>query len=130
MLIFDFFGGERVVKNLDIYFVMRLQIIFNEDELNKDIKYYYGPLNLKIYFNKLAEKLFNSNELYFEYYNGGQYAEKFERSSFRVSLRGKPWSNEAAPKVFFQYFNGFSENLGHYNKREETYRIGLSLGGS
>lgn len=127
-LALDLIGGERI-KKLDIYFLVRLQALYNPDETNKDIVDYYGPINLKIYFNKIAEKIFNSEELYFEYYNGGKFAEKFSRSSYRLSLRAQPWDKKSKVKLFFQYFNGYGENLSNYDSREETFRIGLSLGG-
>lgn len=128
MLVFDLHGGDAM-KTLEAYFVLRFQFIFNEDEFNRDIIKYYGPLNLKIYLNKLAEKLLQSEELYFEYYNGGRYAEDFSKSSFRLSIRAKIWESQATPRLFFQYFNGYVENLRNYNIREETYRLGLSIGG-
>lgn len=127
-LTLDLLGGERV-KQLDIYFLVRAQILYNPDETNKDIVDYYGPINLKVYFNRVAEQLLGSEELYFEYYNGGKFAEKFSRSSYRVSLRAQPWDKKTKVKLFFQYFNGYGENLSNYDSREETYRIGLSLGG-
>lgn len=129
MIIFDLYGGDAM-RLLEVYFLLRLQIIYNVDEFNRDISKYYGPLNLKIYFNKLAEKLLSSEELYFEYYNGGPYADDISKSSFRVSIRAKIWESRITSKIFFQYFNGFAENLRNYNKREETYRIGLSIGGT
>ncbi|MBY0452502.1 MAG: phospholipase A [Bdellovibrionaceae bacterium] len=124
----DFLGGERI-KKLDIYFLVRGQFLYNFDDTNKDIVDYYGPINLKIYFNRVAEQIFGSEELYFEYYNGGKFAEKFSRSSYRVSLRAQPWDKKTKIKLFFQYFNGYGENLSTYDLREETYRIGLSIGG-
>jgi phospholipase A1 len=128
MFFLDFHSDEQM-KTLEIYFLLRIQALFNEDEFNRDIREYYGPLNLKVYFNKLAEKLLSSEELYIEYYNCGRLAQNFRRSSYRISLRAKPWNDKASPKLFIQYFNGFAENLRNYNSREETYRLGLSIGG-
>ncbi len=113
--------------------IPRLQILLryidNEDPTNKDIKDYYGPVVIKAYFDKLGQKIFNTEELYFEFYNGGRYADDFSRSSVRVSARFKLFTSIYAPKIFFQYFNGFGENLANYNVREETYRAGFSIGG-
>jgi phospholipase A1/A2 len=113
--------------------IPRLQFLFryltNEDKTNKDITDYYGPVVIKFFFDKLGKKIFKSEELYFEYYNGGDLAQDFSKSSVRVSARFKIFASQAAPKVFIQYFNGYGENLANYNFREETYRIGFSIGG-
>ncbi len=124
----DLRGGERV-KKLDIYFTVRLQFQFNQDETNKDIVDYYGPMSLKVYFDRVAEKVFNGEELYFEYYNGGKFAENFSRSSYRVSLRAQPWDNKSKLKLFLQYFNGYAEKLSSYDQKDETDRFWLSLVG-
>lgn len=108
---------------------MHFRYQYNEDKTNKDITDFYGPLVLKLYFDKLAQKIFLSEEFYVEYYNGGRWAEDFSKSSVRLSARFRVWNSTTAPKVFVQYFNGYGENLIKYNKREETYRIGLSIGG-
>lgn len=109
--------------------VVDLRYLHNRDLTNKDIRDFYGPVVLKFYFNKLGQKVFHSEELFLEYYNGGDFAEDFSKSSVRVSMRFKLWDSSAAPKVFMQYFNGYGENLANYNVREESYRIGLSIGG-
>lgn len=106
-----------------------LRYLHNRDHTNKDIRDYYGPVVLKLYFNNLGRKLFYTEELFLEYYNGGDFADDFSKSSVRVSARFKIWKSTAAPKVFIQYFNGYGENLAKYNRREETYRMGISIGG-
>lgn len=108
---------------------LNFRALFNEDDTNLDIEDFYGPLIARLYFHWIGEKLLRCDEFYFEYYNGGRYAEDFTRSSFRVNLRYKLFKNIAAPKLFIQYFNGYGEGLADYDKRDETYRIGLSLGG-
>ena len=126
-LYIDLFQGRRFKNLLNAEFVMRIQHIFNEDKTNKDISKFYGPINFKVFLNQFAEDFFSSEELYLEYYNGGHLAEDFDKSSFRISLRSKPWKSGAA-KIFFQYFNGYAENLLNYNIKQESYRIGISLG--
>ncbi len=108
---------------------LKFRYLFNKDKTNKDIRDFYGPLNVIFYFNRLGRKIFQSEELYFEYYNGGKLADDFSKTSVRLSLRYKFWKSSAAPKIFIQYFNGYGENLANYNIREETCRIGFSIGG-
>lgn len=108
---------------------IRFRYFFSPDKTNKDIRDYRGPIIIKLFFTSLGEKIFKSEEAYVEYYNGGKFAGDFSKSSVRVSLRFKVWTTEYAPKIFIQYFNGYGENLKKYNIREETYRIGFSVGG-
>lgn len=115
------------------YGIPNLQLIFryllNEDETNEDINEFYGPIAIRFYFDRLGQKLFQSEQFYLEYYNGGIVVNDYSRGSVRLSARFKVLASEAAPRIFIQYFNGYGENLANYNVREETYRMGLSIGG-
>lgn len=107
---------------------LELRYIMLTDPTNRDIRDFYGPYVLTLFFNNLGEMLFRSEQFYLEYYNGGQWGEDFSKSSIRLSLKFRIW-DDGAPELFAQYFNGYGENLANYSLREETYRIGLSLGG-
>lgn len=96
---------------------------------NKDLKDYYGPLLVRLHLTRLGRRLFFSEQLYVEYYNGGKWADDFSKSSVKVSFRFKLFESLSAPKFFIQYFNGYGENLRSYNQREESFRVGLSIGG-
>ncbi len=116
----DFFKFETALR-LDLY--------LNPDDTNKDIVDYRGPVTLQIYFNRLAEKIFFSEEAFLDVSTGGKFSENFSKTSFRLSLRFKPFDNGTAPRIFVQYFNGYGENLSEYNIKKESYRIGISIGG-
>lgn len=115
------------------YGIPRLQLIFRylfgADETNPDINDYYGPFVMRLYFDRIGYKLFQSEQFYLEYYNGGIVANEYSRNSIRLSARFKIFASAVSPKLFIQYFNGFGENLSNYNQRDETYRIGFSVGG-
>lgn len=113
------------IPNLQFIF----RYLYNEDETNEDINDFYGPVAIRLYFDRLGQKLFQSEQFYLEYYNGGVVVNDYSRGSIRLSARFKVLASEAAPRIFIQYFNGYGENLANYNVREETYRMGLSIGG-
>lgn len=108
---------------------IRLRYFYSEDNENKELKDFYGPVVVKLAFTKLGRRIFFTEQFFVEYYNGGQYAQDFSKSSVRVSFRFKLFRSITAPKVFVQYFNGYGENLKNFNIRDESFRIGLSIGG-
>ena len=96
---------------------------------NKDLRDYYGPAVLRFNLTRLGRRLFYSEQLYIDYYNGGKWSEDFSKNSVRVSFRFKLFESASAPKFFIQYFNGYGENLRNYNLKDESFRVGLSIGG-
>ncbi len=111
-------------------FGITLRALLSKDKTNRNIQDFYGPIALHFKFDGLGKWLFKTEELYATYYNGGQLAEDFSKSSIELSLRFKFWDKISAPRLFIQYFNGYNENLKNYDKRSESFRAGISIGGN
>ncbi len=108
---------------------IKLRTLHRLDETNEDIRSFYGPFTIKLFFNNLGKKIFRSEQLYLEYYAGDKFSDIVDRSSFRLSCRFKIFKTKTAPKIFIQYFNGYGENLANYNVKTKTFRVGFSIGG-
>ena len=113
--------GERFVGSLTASYITDV------DKNNEDILDYVGPLEAQFQLKKLLPKV-AFEDLYLRLYNGGKYAEDFDRLSYEIGLRFLFSKNRASPGLYMAYFKGYNEKILDYNKETEAIRIGFSVG--
>jgi len=100
---------------------------FRLDETNKDFEKYVGPFEAGLTLSQFSFDWLDRGELTYRVYTGGEWGQDLRRTSHEVGLSFRFFGEELTPAFYVQYFNGFSESLLNYNKREENFRIGFLL---
>lgn len=100
---------------------------YNLDRTNKDFEEYVGPFEAGFVISQFSFDWLDKAELSYRTYTGGEWGQHLERMSHEIGLAFRFFGSDLTPAFYFQYFNGFSESLLHYNKREENFRIGFML---
>lgn len=97
------------------------------DETNKDFEEYVGPFEMGFTLSQFSFDWLDKGELSYRVYTGGEWGQDLRRTSHEVGLSFRFFGSELTPAFYIQYFNGYSESLLHYNRREENLRIGFLL---
>ncbi len=108
---------------------LKLRTLLRDDEDNPDYYKFHGPVVFSFSFGNAHLNPERLSEITFEYYNGGRFADDFSKNSFRISLRLHLGDKEFQPSLYAQYFNGYGERLIDYQKKTDSFRIGISFGG-
>ncbi len=100
---------------------------YSLDETNKDLEKYVGPFEAGITLSQFSFDWLDRGELSYRVYTGGEWGQDFRRTSHEVGLSFRFFGSDLTPAFYVQYFNGYSESLLHYDRREENVRIGFLL---
>jgi phospholipase A1 len=97
------------------------------DRTNHDYEQYVGPFEMGFAISQFSYHWIDRGELTYRVYTGGDWGQKFDRTSHEVGLSFRIFGSRLTPAFYVQYFNGYSESLLNYNKREENFRVGFIL---
>ena len=100
--------------------------IYNVEETNKNIINHLGYWELTTLFSDLIVFSQSAISLEFRTYAGSQVFD-LDQGATQIGLNLTFWSNNFNPSIYFQRFEGYSENLMNYDKKRTEYRLGLSL---
>ncbi len=100
---------------------------YNYDETNSNFDDYVGPFEVGITFSQFSFDVLDRAEISYRFYTGGDWGEDFRRQSHEVGISFRLFGRTLTPSIYIQYFNGYSESLLNYDKREENLRVGLML---
>ncbi len=100
---------------------------YRYDGTNKDIEEFVGPFEMGFSILQYSFDWLDRGELSYRLYTAGKYGEDFSRASHEVGFSFRIFGDVLTPSIYFQYFNGYSESLLHYDKREDNFRIGFLL---
>ncbi len=102
---------------------------FNKEKANRDFTKYVGPFELQLQLKDIFKILYAPQDFYMRVYTGGDWGEDLSRTSVELGLRYRFFGSDSSPGIFMQYFRGYGEKILTYNKIDESYRIGFSVGG-
>ncbi len=100
---------------------------YSLDRTNHDYEQYVGPFEMGFAISQFSYHWIDRGELTYRVYTGGEWGQKFDRTSHEVGLSFRIFGSRLTPAFYVQYFNGYSESLLNYNKREENFRVGFIL---
>lgn len=102
---------------------------YNKSKKNRDIEKYIGYYETDIFF-KIKSKtveFFDKEELHFKFggYDKSDFDDKEYIGWYCIEVQFRIITSYVQPKLFIQYYNGYGEFLIDYNKKEDSFRIGL-----
>jgi phospholipase A1 len=100
--------------------------IYNSDQMNNDIVNHIGYWDLKIAFTDLIVHKTESIDLEMRFYAGKRVTD-LKNGAYQLGLIYNFASEYLNPAIYFQHFQGYSENLLEFNKRHSDNRLGILL---
>lgn len=97
------------------------------DRTNKDFEDYVGPFEIGVSASQFSFDWLDKLEISYRFYSGGKWGQDLTKGGHEAGLAFRFFGSDLTPAFYVQYFNGYSESLLNYNKREENFRIGFML---
>ncbi len=102
------------------------QYLFDEDSTNRDIVQYIGNWEAILYLSKLASFEGSYTDLEVRTYAGSS-VYNFDQGAVQVGLIHRFVTADFNPSIYFQYFEGYAEDLLSYDRKRSRMRLGLML---
>lgn len=119
-------NGVRKMDRFNLITLLQFHYIFNRDSQSEHIHDYLGYWDLKMALTHLITHNKQHLDLEFRIYAGKRFF-NFDKGAREIGLVYNFESENFNPNIYFQYFSGYGENLLFQNKKQESYRLGLSL---
>lgn len=119
-------NGVRKMDRFNLITLLQFHYIFNRDSQSEHIHDYLGYWDLKMALTHLITHNKQHLDLEFRIYAGKKFF-NFDKGAREIGLVYNFESENFNPNIYFQYFSGYGENLLFQNKKQESYRLGLSL---
>ncbi len=119
-------NGVRKIDRFNLITLLQFHYIFNRDSQSEHIHDYLGYWDLKMALTHLITHNKQHLDLEFRIYAGKRFF-NFDKGAREIGLLYNFESENFNPNIYFQYFSGYGENLLFQNKKQESYRLGLSL---
>lgn len=119
-------NGVRKMDRFNLITLLQFHYIFNRDSQSVHIHDYLGYWDLKMALTHLITHNKQHLDLVFRIYAGKRFF-NFDKGGREIGLVYNFESENFNPNIYFQYFSGYGENLLFQNKKQESYRLGLSL---
>jgi phospholipase A1 len=100
--------------------------LYDEDDTNKDIKKYMGYWDLTVYMTEVIVHKKQSLNAEIKLF-AGERVYNLNRGAYQIGLIYDFRSPNFNPSVYFQFYDGYAENLFDYNKKVAEYRLGVML---
>lgn len=106
-------------------FALKLKLLYNFEEQNKDINEYIGPVEFDMRFMHLLDAILDESELILSIRPGGKIGTAFEKGGYQIAINYNLKWLKANPSFYIQYYYGYAETLLNYNENVKSIRIGL-----
>lgn len=101
-----------------------IQYLFDEDKTNKDLINHFGYWEARGFLTDVI--LVNDHRIDFNFrVNAGSKIIDFDKGSYEVGLTYKFSNTAFNPGIYLQRYEGYGENLLHYDRKRVEHRIGL-----
>ena len=94
---------------------------YSKEETNSDIQKYKGYYENDIFLKINSRTVEDMSLAEFHFKHGGTFTKGWLCAEANMLI----FTNKAQPRLFFQYFYGYGENMVNYNIKDQSARIGL-----
>lgn len=112
-------------ENLKILSSLRLYVVTNVDDTNRDIREYAGYWDWTIYLLNLTNNSLGEGLDFGVNFFAGKKSYNLDKGGVTASLRYSFKPLKFNPDILLQYYRGHLENLLEYDKKVERIRLGL-----
>ena len=109
-------------------FIAKLKVIYNDEDTNRDILEYIGPVDFGVQIFRLLDNFFvDQAELILEVQPGGKFSTELHKGGYQISANFRIEGININPAFYLQYYHGYAETLLNYDQKVDVFRAGITF---
>ena len=106
----------------------KLKVIYNDEDTNRDILEYIGPVDFGVQIFRLLDNFFvDQAELILEVQPGGKFSTELHKGGYQISANFRIEGININPAFYLQYYHGYAETLLNYDQKVDVFRAGITF---